>query len=69
MDMSQLELFNSHERQLDEWQALFRNADSRFKFVEVHTPPLSTQAVIEVTWDESAAGGEIHGQFSSLSMT
>lgn len=45
-----LSLFNSQERQLDGWKALFEQADRRFHFIGARQPEGSRMAVMEVVW-------------------
>ena len=45
-----LGIFNSRERDIDEWQSLFREADSRFEFLGVKEPKGSALAIIEARW-------------------
>ena len=47
-----LEIGNAKERDLEEWKALFAEADARFTFKTVHQPPGSRLAIIETAWDE-----------------
>lgn len=46
-----LEIGNARERGLEEWQALFKEADSRFAFQGVIQPPGSRLAILELKWD------------------
>lgn len=46
-----LGIFNSCERNAEEWQALFIEADKRFEFLGITTPIGSTLAIIEARWD------------------
>lgn len=46
---------NSKERDPNDWENLFHDADSRFKLVGITIPPKSKLAIIEVCWDEISA--------------
>ena len=46
-----LEMFNSKEREADDWLSLFQSADARFKFVDIKRPPNSKLSFIEVVWE------------------
>ena len=52
MDLTMLEIGNAKERDLEEWKALFEQADARFVFKGVHQPVGSRLAIIEMVWDE-----------------
>lgn len=43
-------LFNSGDREMTEWEGIFREADPRFEFKGGHRPPGSGLWVIEVEW-------------------
>ena len=49
-DMYMLAFQNARERTADDWSALFKEADPRFMPTQVHQPPQSSLAVVEVTW-------------------
>lgn len=49
MDMIMLSLFNSREREKEDWQDLFQQADTRFTNVKVWIPEGATLAIIEAT--------------------
>lgn len=51
MDMIVMTLFNARERELQDWQALFKEADERFTAIKAWKPEGSTMAIIEATWD------------------
>ncbi|KAM7182880.1 S-adenosyl-L-methionine-dependent methyltransferase [Rhypophila sp. PSN 637] len=50
MDLCMAELFNSHERELDDWANLFELADSRFEFKGAHQPDGSEMSLIVAEW-------------------
>lgn len=52
-DLNMAAVFNSRERTLREWRALFAEADSRFVFKSVRKPEGSALAVMEVVWTPS----------------
>ena len=45
-----LEMFNSKERDADEWASLLRQADERFKLVDIKRPFRSKLSFIEIVW-------------------
>ena len=45
-----LTLFNSQERDQDEWIDLFHRADERFKFVSMTTPQGANLSTLEFEW-------------------
>lgn len=46
-----LELFNSKEREADEWRKLLENADQRFHLVGINVPPGSKLSFVEARWN------------------
>lgn len=44
-------IFNSQERTINEWKALFQQADPRFEFMDVKEPKGSALAIIDVRWN------------------
>lgn len=50
-DLLMLALFNSKERNLEDWTELINGADSRFSITQVNQPPGSKLSVIELTWE------------------
>jgi hypothetical protein len=54
MDMIMFSLFNSHEREADDWSALFKAADARFGDVKVWVPEGSKLGIVESVWQEQA---------------
>ncbi|KAK7192329.1 hypothetical protein DPSP01_004918 [Paraphaeosphaeria sporulosa] len=51
-DLTMLEIGNAKERDLNEWKALFAEADARFVFKGVKQPPGSRLTIIETSWEE-----------------
>ena len=47
MDMIMLSLFNSRERETEDWQSIFQQADTRFIKAKVWVPEGATLAIIE----------------------
>ncbi|KAM7187060.1 6-hydroxytryprostatin B O-methyltransferase, partial [Naviculisporaceae sp. PSN 640] len=52
-DLNMAAIFNSRERTLREWKALFRQADERFVFKGMNKPKGSALTVMEVVWTGS----------------
>lgn len=50
MDMHMLALFNTCERDADEWERIFKRVDPRFQLVNVTTPPGPSLSIIEFLW-------------------
>ena len=50
MDMLMLTLCNARERDSDEWEMLFKQADDRFQFVNASMPEGSSLAIIVAKW-------------------
>jgi SAM-dependent methyltransferase len=50
MDIMMMSLMNGKERELDQWKALFEQADSRFKWGGGSKPDGSRLWIYEVTW-------------------
>lgn len=50
MDMNMLSLFNSRERDSDDWHRLFSNADRRFVLESISKPSGSNLSVVSVVW-------------------
>lgn len=46
-----LEIGNAKERDLSEWEQLFRQADERFSFQGMIQPVGSNLALLEATWE------------------
>lgn len=44
-------LFNAREREMKDWQMLFKQADNRFGNVKIWTPEGATLAIMEVVWE------------------
>ena len=51
MDLLMLSLYNSRERDSDDWRSLFHQADSRFRFVDAVAVQGSTSGIIEAIWN------------------
>lgn len=51
MDLTMLEIGNAKERDLDEWKALFQQADTRFVLKDVQQPPGSALSILEFIWE------------------
>ena len=51
MDLSMLELQNSRERELEDWAALFVQADARFRFLGGQQPAGSKLWIMEAIWE------------------
>ena len=51
MDLSMLELHNGKERDADDWEQLFRDCDSRFKFLGTTRVPGSRFGIVEAKWE------------------
>lgn len=52
---------NAREREVDDWEALFKEADPRFKFLGARLPPKSRLWIIEAEWnpDEEAEAAKL----------
>ena len=50
--MLMLTLQNARERELQDWEEMFQQADSRFKWVGARVKDGDSSAVIEVIWRE-----------------
>jgi hypothetical protein len=50
MDLAMISLFNSYERDTDDWHDLFIQADPRFRLVSIHEVKDSYRCLIEVVW-------------------
>ena len=53
-----LELFNSKEREEDDWVALLESAHSSFRLLGITQPPGSNLSFIEVVWEGSSSASE-----------
>ncbi len=42
---------NSREREVDDWEALFKEADPRYRFLRAYLPPKIRLWLIEAGWD------------------
>jgi 6-hydroxytryprostatin B O-methyltransferase len=47
-DLTMLETFNAHEREMEEWESLFQSVDKRLKIVKMSQPAGSNMAVMEL---------------------
>ncbi|KAI2607961.1 S-adenosyl-L-methionine-dependent methyltransferase [Hypoxylon sp. NC1633] len=52
-DLAMMELFNAREREQRDWQRMFDEADSRFRFEGVRTVPGADLAFVSATWQPS----------------
>ncbi|KAF5870961.1 putative o- protein [Botrytis fragariae] len=52
LDMIMLSMHNSREREAEEWQDLFLEADPRFGVLKIWTPIGASLAIIEAVWQE-----------------
>ena len=50
MDMIMMSLFNSRDREAEDWHMLFQQADTRFGEPKIWVPEGATLAIIEVVW-------------------
>ncbi|KAM7201231.1 S-adenosyl-L-methionine-dependent methyltransferase [Naviculisporaceae sp. PSN 640] len=50
MDLCMAELFNAHERELEDWKNLFKLADPRFEFKSAHRPEGAELSLIVAEW-------------------
>ncbi|KAK3689903.1 S-adenosyl-L-methionine-dependent methyltransferase [Podospora appendiculata] len=50
LDLVMLELFNAHEREMDDWRALFAEADARFEFKGGWLPKGSNKWIFVAEW-------------------
>ena len=51
MDLSMLQIQNSRERETQDWEDLFKDADPRFKFLGIQQPQGSKLAIIQAIWE------------------
>lgn len=59
MDLNMLSILNARERDADEWESLFAEADPRFEFQDVKRPNGSNLAIIEAIWNERISVPEV----------
>jgi hypothetical protein len=57
LDLFMLVTVNAREREADDWEALFTEADPRYKFLGVTLPPKARLWLIEAEWDPERAVG------------
>lgn len=50
--MLMMTLFNSREREKDDWIQLLRDADIRFQFVDARRPEVGTMGLILIEWED-----------------
>lgn len=50
-DLVMNECFNAKEREFDDWRKLLREADKRFRIVELKGPEGSRLQIIEAVWE------------------
>ena len=67
-DMSMMQVHNSRERDLDEWNDLLKGADKRLRLQNVVQPFLSLMSVLEVVRDDDVVrtDGQINGDVNGL---
>jgi hypothetical protein len=51
MDIMMMSLMNGKERELEQWKALFEQADSRFKWHGGNKPDGSRLWIIKASWE------------------
>lgn len=51
MDIGMLAILNARERDFEDWQHLFQQADPRFIFLGVTKPEGANLAIIEARWE------------------
>ena len=49
-DMLMLSICNGRERDREDWEQVFKAADTRFKILDVYTPKPSALGIIDVLW-------------------
>jgi O-methyltransferase domain len=54
LDLCMMAMFNSKERTVEEWKALFQEADPRFRFLSAKRPEGSLLWIIEAVWEPLA---------------
>ncbi|OTA92758.1 hypothetical protein M434DRAFT_31515 [Hypoxylon sp. CO27-5] len=52
LDVGMQQLLNAQQREMHEWQELFRRADSRFSYLGARQPVGATRWIIEAEWQE-----------------
>jgi 6-hydroxytryprostatin B O-methyltransferase len=50
-DMTMMQVFNSHERGLDDWKGVFQKADGRLRLLNAHQPVGSAMSLMELGLD------------------
>jgi len=56
MDIGMLAILNARERDFEDWQHLFQQADSRFDFLGLTKPRGANLAIIEARWEAEGVG-------------
>jgi len=51
LDLFMLVTVNAREREVDDYEALFKEADPRYKFLRAYLPPKARLWLIEAEWD------------------
>lgn len=51
MDMTMLTLFNSRERDEEDWHVIFKEADKRFGKIKVWVPEGAILGAVEAIWE------------------
>lgn len=54
-----LSILNARERDADEWESLFAEADPRFEVQDVKRPNGSNLAIMEAIWNERTSVPEV----------
>ncbi|CAJ2506511.1 Uu.00g006410.m01.CDS01 [Anthostomella pinea] len=54
LDISMMSLYNSAERDLGDWKALFHTVDPKLKLVDVRKPPGSSLSIMELWMDQQS---------------
>jgi hypothetical protein len=57
-DLTMMQVFNSHERDLEQWRRLLEKADERLRLARVIEPFGSAMALLEVELDTSSGDGD-----------
>lgn len=53
-DLTMRQVFNSHERELEDWHSLLERADKRLRIKDIQQPFGSVMSIIEVVFNEEA---------------
>jgi hypothetical protein len=57
IDINMKSFQNAREREAGDWKTLFDQADPRFRFLGVHTPPRARDSIIEAEWAPPVQNG------------